>query len=162
MAPSLTNKTVAQDEGVGSIVGDDDHRLGLQVAGGKGLDAVRPGAGPLGDVGRGYSVTPEFRPHGFDPAIENARAPLGVASDLRPRVDVDQRHRLRRGAGGGVDNLLPADDGQGRAPPRRGVEIVALDDRGRRAACRDESDPADERGAPQPCHAATVFSAEKP
>ena len=63
-----------------SIVGDDDHLFGLQVGGRIGLDAVRPGAGPLRDVGGRNSVAPEFRPHGLDPAVENAGALFGVAA----------------------------------------------------------------------------------
>ena len=78
-------------------------------AGGIGLEAVRPGARPLRDVGGRNSVAAEFGPHALDSAVENARALIRVARDLRPRVDVDQRDRLRRRARGGVDDHLPAE-----------------------------------------------------
>ena len=85
-----------------SVVGDDDHWFCLQVGGGIGLNAVRPGAGPLCDVGQGNAVAPEFPPHGLDPAIENAGPAFRVTGDRGAGVDVDQRHRLRRVASGGV------------------------------------------------------------
>jgi hypothetical protein len=53
----------------------------------------------------------QFRSYILDSAVQNATAPLNVARNFRPRIDIDQRHRLRRGAGGGVDDHLPADAG---------------------------------------------------
>ena len=74
-------------------------------AGGKVWTPSGPDAGPLSDVDRRNSVAAEFRPHALDPAVENAGALFRVARDLGPRVDVDQGDRLRRMAGGGVDDL---------------------------------------------------------
>ena len=131
-------------------------------AGGKVWRPSGPDAGPLRDVGGRNSVAAELGPHALDPAVENAGALIRVPRHLRPRVDVDQRDRLRRTARGGVDDLLPAISRERRAAPRPRLENVALDDWGRRAACRREGDRAGEKNAPHPCHAATVFSAEKP
>ena len=105
-----------------------------------------PGHSPMSAGGN--SVAEQFRSHGFDPPAQNSRAPLCVAHDLGPGVDVDERDRLRRGAGGGVDNHLPANDGQVRPPPCRLIESVALHLRGRRASGgRSQRDEAGEAGA---------------
>ena len=139
-------------------------RFGLQLGGRICLHAVRALAGFLCDVDRRNAVASQLRSHRLDAPVQDARAPDRVARDLGPSVDVDERDRLRRGAGGGVDDHLPADHGQGRPPPGRLIEIVALDLRRRRASGeRGDGDEASGRSqTAHPCQAATVFSAEKP
>ena len=86
-----------------SIVGDDNHLFCLQFAGRIGLDAAQYRSRPLADRDRRNSVAVKFRSHALDSPVQNASAPLYVARNFRPRIDIDQRHRLRGVPGGGVE-----------------------------------------------------------
>jgi hypothetical protein len=117
-----------------SIMGDDHHAFRLQLGGRICLLTVRALAGFLCDVDGLNAVASQLRSHRFDAPVQNSRAPGRVAGNLGPSIDVDERDRLRRGAGGGVNDHLPADHGQGRPAPGRLIKIVALDLRRRGAS----------------------------
>ena len=85
---------------------DNHHLFCLQFAGRIGLNADRDRSIPLSNSDGRNSIAAQFRPHVRHAAVENARPPFHVAGHLRALINVDQRHRLRRCARGGVDNVL--------------------------------------------------------